>query len=334
MKHLLARYEHARGPARRRDLRGGPQNAVRCASVIRRGCINEKPVPGCNGSRAQGSVLEVSLSIENKSRETWTPESLSLGWQFFDPQSNLFIEEGAWTPVAAMFRRVRPRNLKSRSRFRPEAGAYEIYVSHIQPSGGWAYARGERVPEDSGERRRRPDSDPGARDHHGTLAALAANLGCASQTVRKPAADRRPEPSPDPIHGASRYSGALSRVFWRRLLDGPQSAAADGDVLLRLRHRAAHALRRRPEPHRFRALFSRRDAALARILRARGPRGVRDSGAPQFRQETGVSARHVAGESGGLRVGNRTFRRRRLRRGIAHHSPYASRQRCFGCPCC
>ena len=27
--------------------------------------------------------------------------------------------------------------------FPPEAGAYEIYLSHIQPAGGWAYTRGE-----------------------------------------------------------------------------------------------------------------------------------------------------------------------------------------------
>jgi lipopolysaccharide transport system permease protein len=92
--------------------------------------------------QARGSVLEASLSIENKSRQTWTNQNFSLGWQFFDPQSNRFLEEGAWTPVAAD---VAPGEA---ARFElsipvPDSGAYEIYVSHIQPPASWAYARGE-----------------------------------------------------------------------------------------------------------------------------------------------------------------------------------------------
>jgi lipopolysaccharide transport system permease protein len=92
--------------------------------------------------QARGSVLEASLSIENKSRQTWTDQNFSLGWQFFDPQSNRFLEEGAWTPVAGD---VAPGDA---ARFElsipvPDAGAYEIYVSHIQPPASWAYARGE-----------------------------------------------------------------------------------------------------------------------------------------------------------------------------------------------
>jgi lipopolysaccharide transport system permease protein len=92
--------------------------------------------------QARGSVLEASLSIENKSRQTWTNQNFSLGWQFFDPQSNRFLEEGAWTPVAGD---VAPGEA---ARFElsipvPDAGAYEIYVSHIQPPARWAYERGE-----------------------------------------------------------------------------------------------------------------------------------------------------------------------------------------------
>jgi lipopolysaccharide transport system permease protein len=89
------------------------------------------------------SVLEVSLSIENRSRETWTPEDFSLGWQFYDPQSNRFIEEGAWLPVAADVSPGGSANFEISIPFPPEPGAYEIYLSHIQPSTGWAYALGE-----------------------------------------------------------------------------------------------------------------------------------------------------------------------------------------------
>ena len=94
--------------------------------------------------RAVGQLLEVSLVIENKSRATWTAENFSLGWQFFDPQSGLFIEEGAWTPVE---RDVAPGGVAKFSiaiPIAPEPGAYEVYVSHIETPGGWGYARGAR----------------------------------------------------------------------------------------------------------------------------------------------------------------------------------------------
>jgi lipopolysaccharide transport system permease protein len=90
----------------------------------------------------RGSVLEVSLIIQNRSRETWTPESFSLGWQFFDPQSSVFIQEGAWTPVAGNVSPGAAAKFEISIPFPPEAGAYEIYLSHIEPSEGWAYARG------------------------------------------------------------------------------------------------------------------------------------------------------------------------------------------------
>ncbi len=93
--------------------------------------------------RAKGSVLEVSLSITNKSRETWTPGNFSLGAQFFDPQSNVFIEEGSWTPVSGDVPPGAAANFEISIPFSTEAGAYEIYLSHIQAQNGWAYSRGE-----------------------------------------------------------------------------------------------------------------------------------------------------------------------------------------------
>lgn len=92
--------------------------------------------------RAQGAALRVSFDIQNNSREAWTAENFSAGYQLFDPQTDFFIEEGAWTPVA---RDVQPRgtaNFEIAIPFHPEPGAYDVYVSPIQPSSGWAYARG------------------------------------------------------------------------------------------------------------------------------------------------------------------------------------------------
>jgi len=93
---------------------------------------------------ARGAVVQVSLTVENNSRETWTKENFSFGWQFFDPQTNLFIVEGAWTPIA---RDVAPRTSEQFEisiPMPPEPGEYEIYLSHMRPPEGWAYARGER----------------------------------------------------------------------------------------------------------------------------------------------------------------------------------------------
>jgi lipopolysaccharide transport system permease protein len=93
--------------------------------------------------RTEGSVLKIALTIGNKSRETWAVGNFSLGWQFFDPKSNVFIEEGAWTPVAGDVPPGATANFEISIPLPPEAGAYEIYISHLQPAEGWAYTRGE-----------------------------------------------------------------------------------------------------------------------------------------------------------------------------------------------
>jgi len=93
--------------------------------------------------RALPDTLEVRLMLENKSRETWTPANFSLGWQFFDPETNFFILEGAWSPV--------PHDVPPGQRvgftisipFPPETGGYQIYVSPIEQPAGWAYQRGQ-----------------------------------------------------------------------------------------------------------------------------------------------------------------------------------------------
>jgi lipopolysaccharide transport system permease protein len=94
--------------------------------------------------RTQGSSLQVSVVIENKSRETWTPENFSLGWQLYDPQSSVFIEEGAWIPVPTDVPPGATAKFDIEIPFQSDSGAYEVYVSPIQPPDGWAYAQGER----------------------------------------------------------------------------------------------------------------------------------------------------------------------------------------------
>lgn len=93
--------------------------------------------------QARGASLEVSLTIQNQTRTTWTPENLSVGWQFFDPATDCFILEGTWTPVAQEIPPGQTASFELTISFPPEAGQYRIYVSTILQPGGWAYLRGE-----------------------------------------------------------------------------------------------------------------------------------------------------------------------------------------------
>jgi lipopolysaccharide transport system permease protein len=57
-----------------------------------------------------------------------------VAWQFFDPETNRFIQEGEWKPAGG-----EPR---IEIEFPPEPGGYRIYLSTVNPQTGWAYMRG------------------------------------------------------------------------------------------------------------------------------------------------------------------------------------------------
>jgi len=93
--------------------------------------------------QARGASLDVFLTLENLSRRTWTAETFSVGWQFFDPATNCFIVEGTWLPVARETAPGQTATFEMTISFPPEAGQYRIYVSPISQPEGWAYLRGE-----------------------------------------------------------------------------------------------------------------------------------------------------------------------------------------------
>ena len=59
-------------------------------------------------------------------------------------------------------------------------------------------------------------------------AALARLRRAIPKIFADPFATIFAKPAADPVHGAARYSGALSRIVRRRVLDSSESAAADG----------------------------------------------------------------------------------------------------------
>lgn len=81
--------------------------------------------------RACGATLEVSFTLPNSS----PGKDCSVGCQFFDPATGLFIEDGPWTPAA--------QNVALSIPFPPEPGGYELYISEVRASDGWAHSRGE-----------------------------------------------------------------------------------------------------------------------------------------------------------------------------------------------
>ena len=92
---------------------------------------------------ADGLSLRVRLKLENHSGTTWSSETWSLGWQFFDPDSGVFILEGKWIALARDVPPGQSESFDLSIAFPPEPGNYQIFISPIEQPGGWAYAHGE-----------------------------------------------------------------------------------------------------------------------------------------------------------------------------------------------
>src|SRR5579871_5633411 len=86
--------------------------------------------------------LRIRVALQNKCRQTWLPDTFSLGWQLFDPDTNLFIQEGDWVAASGEVRPGGAAEFELAIPFPPETGGYQIYVSPIQPGDGWAYRNG------------------------------------------------------------------------------------------------------------------------------------------------------------------------------------------------
>jgi len=92
---------------------------------------------------ALGQSVRVHCLLANQSSKTWKPDSFSIGWQFFDPETNRFIMEGEWTPIAAETRPGGTTPMSLSIPFPPEPAAYRVFVSPIEQPEGWAYHRGD-----------------------------------------------------------------------------------------------------------------------------------------------------------------------------------------------
>lgn len=88
-------------------------------------------------------ALRASLRLVNRSGAPWLrAEGFAVGYQVFDPDSQLFIEDGVWQPLDADVAPGESAATELSIRLPREKGRYYVYVSPVEESRGWHYARG------------------------------------------------------------------------------------------------------------------------------------------------------------------------------------------------
>jgi homopolymeric O-antigen transport system permease protein len=92
--------------------------------------------------QAEGLTLRVHLALKNNSSQAWAGGKFMVGWQFFDPETDLFILEGNWNPLPFDVAPGESSQFEICIPFPPETAGYNIYLSPIE-TGGWTYAQGE-----------------------------------------------------------------------------------------------------------------------------------------------------------------------------------------------
>src|SRR5450756_1417738 len=95
------------GIARRRHLRGGPQGGRRAralpgVALQRRKTVSVRYSTAAVELDTRDGALRASLRLVNRSGAPWLrAEGFAVGYQIFDPDSQLFIEDGVWQPLDA-----------------------------------------------------------------------------------------------------------------------------------------------------------------------------------------------------------------------------------------
>ena len=87
--------------------------------------------------------MGVSFELRNESRQVWKPGEFFAAYQLFDPDTGLFIREGAWEDLAQETSPGATHAFVLQIDFPAADGRYLIYVSALA-QGRWAYDRGER----------------------------------------------------------------------------------------------------------------------------------------------------------------------------------------------
>ncbi|MCS7315268.1 MAG: ABC transporter permease [Bryobacterales bacterium] len=88
-------------------------------------------------------VVRVELTVENASRQTWQPaEGFALGFQIFDPDTDILIVDGKRVPFEEELTAGVRRTVRLEIPLPAEPGRYRIFVSPLQENVCWFYERG------------------------------------------------------------------------------------------------------------------------------------------------------------------------------------------------
>ena len=242
-----------------------------------------------------------------------------VGWQIYDPSTGAFLFEGEWIEAdGRSSETARPAARRRRAVSRPGCPVEDRDAIHVDRRAGDRW---------NGRASRAPRVTSGIRMARERL--LRAIPKAFTYPPRSLWRNRKLMRSMVRRDILARYRGSFGGALWTFL--NPLLLMAT--YAFRVRRGAETALRSGYHGHRICAVFSGRDAAVAGVFGSRGARAVRDSGAPEFRQETGVSARNAAGEPGDFGRGDGGVRPGDFHRRIAGRAPCDAGRRWSGCRC-
>ena len=198
--------------------------------------------PAGDAGRRRDAPVRAEFDIRNDSAETWrAAEGFGVGYHMFDAETGTLIVDGARRASGARYRaRARRARVRSDSSCPPEDGRYQVLISPMREDVCWYYEQGWPFLRGGSRRQdgRRPRWSACAWPR---AAPCGASARCAPWAAR----------SSIPVLTIWRNRG-LIRVMVRRdilgryrgsfggvVLDRHQPAAADADLLLRVRRGAA-----------------------------------------------------------------------------------------------
>ena len=293
------------GSARRRHLRGRAARPARSRSDIPAGFTHERGVPQ-PGRRSRDRLPSSRCAMNRAKRGGRRTDSRS-GYHLFDADTGTLIVDG---PRVHLERDVAPGETVPVLSNSKAAGERPVPGVDLAHAGGRLLVLRARVAVSAGG-----DGDAGRR-----LAVERVRVTTSATLRRERRSRSLGRAFVLPVRTIWRNRG-LIRSMVRRDILGRYRGSFGGafwtvinPLLLMLTYFFVfgvvlrRALRRRSQPDRVRAVFPRRDAAVAGVQRGRGPRAGHHAGASQFRQETGVRGGDAAGEPGGGGTGDGAVR--------------------------
>lgn len=92
----------------------------------------------------QQRLAHVQFPIHNRTSSIWKVDGpVVVGWQLFDPDTNLFIAEGEWQPLRSALAPGDSSTVDVDLPLPAVPGRYHVYFSTLHPDQGWSYQRGE-----------------------------------------------------------------------------------------------------------------------------------------------------------------------------------------------